>query len=427
MTTTSGDAGGKPGGGAGILVTIRESPLAVKAMLAGVFVNKLGAFIQVFLVLFLTRHVGFSVVQAGGALSADGAGAVLGILAGGVMSDWLGPRRATLISMFGTAFLVLGVLYARNYAVLLVVVTLLGAVGVVYRPAAAALLSELTPSNRQVMIMAMYRLALNVGTTAAPLIGAALVAVSWSLLFWGEAVAALGYAVIAAFALPQRGAARPAAEGEQVSEAKRLLSGFGVLLSDGRFGLYAFALFINAVVYWQSVSVLPLAVVAAGYRIVFYTVLITLNGAIVIGCELLMTKVTQRWQPRTVVMAGFALLGGGMAVYSVTWGFAIFVIGTLTWTLGEIVAGPTVFAYPAMVAPGGLRGRYLGVSQAMFNLGVAIGPVVGVEVWNAAGRAVWLWCGAACVVGLLCARYGMKIIPRDEPAAEAAGSPATAG
>lgn len=423
MTTTSGDAGGKPGGGAGILVTIRESPLAVKAMLAGVFVNKLGAFIQVFLVLFLTRHAGFSVVQAGLALSADGAGTVLGILAGGAMSDWLGPRRATLISMFGTAFLVLGVLYARNYAVLLVVVTLLGVVGVVYRPAAAALLSELTPPNRQVMIMAMYRLALNVGTTAAPLIGAALVAVSWNLLFWGEAVAALGYAVIAAFALPRHGATRPAAGGEQ---AKRMLGGFRVLLSDHRFGLYVFAMFINAVVYWQSVSVLPLAVIAAGYRIVFYTVLITLNGAIVIGCELLMTKVTQRWQPRTVVMAGFALLGGGMAVYSVTWGFAIFVIGTLTWTLGEIVAGPTVFAYPAMVAPDGLRGRYLGASQAMFNLGVAIGPVVGVTVWNVAGRAVWLWCGAACVVGLLCARFGMKIIPRDEPAAEAAGSAATA-
>ena len=116
MTTQSGSQESKVRSrdDAGILVTIRESPLAVKAMLAGVFVNKLGAFIQVFLVLFLT-HRGYTEVQAGAALSADGAGAVLGILIGGSLSDRLGPRRATLVSMVGTAVLVLGVLYAPNY------------------------------------------------------------------------------------------------------------------------------------------------------------------------------------------------------------------------------------------------------------------------------------------------------------------------
>ena len=401
---------------AGIWVTVRESPLAVKAMLAGVFVNKLGAFIQVFLVLFLI-HRGFTVLQAGVALSADGAGAVLGVLAGGLLSDWLGPRRATLVSMFGTAFLVLGVLYARNYAVLLVVVTLLGAVGVVYRPAAAALLSELTPPNRQVMIMALYRLALNVGTTAAPLLGAALIAVSWNLLFWGEAAAALGYAIIAAFALPRHGAAKPAASDDSPPnddsppKGKWRLGGFGVLLSDRRFGLYLFAVFINAVVYWQYVSVLPLTMRAAGLITAWYAALVALNGGIVICFELLMTKVTQRWPPRLVIMLGFVLLGGGMSVYSVPWGVGIFFVGTLIWTAGEIVAGPTVFAYPAMIAPEGQRGRYLGAMQAAFTLGVAAGPVAGVAVWHAFGRAVWLWCGAACVLGLICASFGMRPVP----------------
>ena len=412
MTTQSGSQESKVRSrdDAGILVTIRESPLAVKAMLAGVFVNKLGAFIQVFLVLFLT-HRGYTEVQAGAALSADGAGAVLGILIGGSLSDRLGPRRATLVSMVGTAVLVLGVLYAPNYLALLAVVTLLGLVGVVYRPAAAALLSELTPKNRQVMIMALYRLALNVGTTAAPLLGAALIAVSWNLLFWGEAAAALGYAVIAAFAVPRHGASTKPAVATDPSAAKaRDRQGFRVVLANGRFVIYLFAIFINAVVYWQYVSVLPLAMRSAGLITAWYAAMVALNGGIVIGCELLMTKLTQRRQPRTVVMLGFALLGGGMAVYSVPWGVGIFVAGTLIWTTAEIIAGPTVFAYPAMVAPDGLRGRYLGASQAMFALGTAIGPVAGVTVWHLFGRAVWLWCAAACAIGLLCARFGMQTI-----------------
>jgi MFS family permease len=409
---------------AGIWITLRESPLAVKAMLAGVFVNKLGGFIVVFLVLFMI-HRGFTPVQAGAALSLDGAGAVLGILAGGSLSDWLGPRRATLISMFGSAVLVLSILYVRNFAGLLVVVTLLGAVGVIYRPAAAALLSELTPENRQVMIMAQYRLALNVGTTAAPLIGAALAAISWNLLFWGEALADLGYAIIAVFALPRYGASAKPSDGSAAAAQK--LRGFLVLLSDRRFAVYTFALFINAVVYWQYVSVLPLAMRSAGLIIAWYAALVALNSIIVICFELLMTKVTQRWQPRVVVMIGFVLLGAGMSVYSVPWGVGVFVAGTLIWTLGEIVAGPTVFAYPAMVAPEGFRARYLGTSQAMFALGAAVGPAAGVAVWHAFGRAVWLWCGAACVVGLLCARFSMKTIPRGSTAeAPASGDAETA-
>jgi len=408
---------------AGIWVTLRESPLAVKAMLAGVLVNRLGGFVLVFLVLFMI-HRGFTTVQAGTALSLDGAGAVIGVLVGGSLSDWLGPRRATLISMFGTAVLVLSILYVRDFIALLVVVTLLGAVGVVYRPAAAALLSELTPENRQVMIMAQYRLALNVGTTVAPLLGAALAAVSWNLLFWGEALADLAYAIIAAFTLPRHGASAKPSEGS--ADAKQKLRNFLVLLSDRRFAVYTFALFINAVVYWQYVSVLPLAMRSAGLIIAWYAALVTLNSVIVIAFELLMTKVTQRWQPRVVVMLGFVLLGGGMSLYSVPWGVGIFVAGTLVWTLGEIVAGPTVFAYPAMVAPEGFRARYLGTSQAMFALGAAVGPAAGIAIWHAFGRAVWLWCGAACVVGLLCARFSMKTIPQAATAESAASGDAGA-
>src|SRR6266487_2041139 len=117
----------KPGDDAGIFVTLRESPLAVKALLAGILVNKLGAFLQVFLVLFLT-HQGFSEIQAGTALSVYGAGSVTGVLIGGTLTDRLGARRATLLSMTGTAALVLAILYVRSYPVLLAVVFLVAAV-----------------------------------------------------------------------------------------------------------------------------------------------------------------------------------------------------------------------------------------------------------------------------------------------------------
>ena len=412
----------KAGQDAGIWITLRESPPAVKALLAGVFVNKLGAFLQIFLVLFLTKR-GYTEVQAGIALSAYGAGAVLGVLTGGALSDRLGPRRATLVSMTGTAALILGVLYVRPYPALLAVVALVGAVGGIYRPASATLLSELTPKHRQVMIFAMWRLGLNLGTTAAPLIGAALISVSYNLLFWGEAAAALGYAVIAAVALPRRGvqaaAAEPAEAGAQAA-GRQGGGGFLAVLADRRYVLFLLALLVNAVVYIQYVAVLPLAMRAAGLALIWYGAVVALNGLIVITCELLMTKLTQRLPARIVAMVGFVLLGGGMAIYALPWGAAAFVIGTLVWSLAEIVAGPTLFAYPGMAGPARLRGRYMGTAQAMFGVGSAIGPVIGVTIWDAIGTPVWLLCGAACAAAMAAASWGIR-----RPAAQAAAPGST--
>jgi MFS family permease len=388
----------------GILVTIREAPVPVKALLVGVFVNKLGWFLQVFLVLFLTTSKGFTPVQAGTALGVYGAGSVVGLIIGGSLSDRVGPRAAVMISMFGMAGFVLAIAFVPSYAAVLVVVALAGAVGQFYRPASAALLTELTPKHRQVMIFAVYRLAMNVGTTAAPLIGAALVAISWNLLFVGEALAALAYAAVAIVALPKK----PREQVQDTTSETPPAGGYLAVLRDYRYVLFLVCMFINAAIYMQYLAVLPLHMKAEGLSTWWYSAIVALNGFIVITCELLMTRVTQNWAPRVAAMAGFVLLGGGLAFYSVPGGLAVFVIGTLLWTLAEIVGGPTMFAYPGMAAPQPLLGRYVGAAHAMFGLGSALGPFLGVWAWNRYGTQVWVWCGLAGLLAVVLAYVGMR-------------------
>ncbi len=145
---------------------------------------------------------------------------------------------------------------------------------------------------------------------------------------------------------------------------------------------------------------------------VWFAFVVSLNSAIVISCELL----TQRWPARVVALIGFALLGCGQALYSVPGGLVIFIAGTLVWTLAEITAGPTMSAYPANAGPARLKSQYLGTSQAMFTLGFAIGPALGVLAWNAIGPKVWWLCGAASLAGLVAAWYGMRPAARAEDA-----------
>jgi MFS family permease len=401
MTETTEDTG--------IWVTIREAPAAVKALLIGNFVNKLGWFLQVFLVLFLTTSKGFTDVQAGTALGVYGGGTVVGLIIGGSLSDKIGPRAAVLISMFGMAGFVLAIAYVPSYTAVLIVVALAGAVGQFYRPASAALLTELTPKHRQVMIFAVYRLTMNVGATAAPLVGAALVAISWDLLFIGEALAALAYAAVAIIALPKRRTAAVSDNGEvQDTPAEPVAAGnYLAVLRDYKYVLFLVCMFINAAIYMQYLAVLPLHMKADGLSTWWFSAVVALNGFIVITCELLVTKVVQHWAPKLVVIAGFVLLGGGLAFYALPGGVAIFVIGTLLWTLAEIIAGPTMFAYPGMAAPPQLLGRYVGSAHAMFGLGSALGPFLGVWIWNNSGTDVWLWCGLAGLIGIVLAAIGM--------------------
>src|ERR1700677_2542933 len=233
---------------AGVVSTFRESPVAVKAILFGMLVNQLGTFLTAFLVLFMT-HRGFSSDQAGIALGAYGFGGVAGVLLGTALADWLGARAATVLSMAGRGALMIAILFVRDFPALLVIVALVGMIGLVYRPASASLMSQLTPKDRQVMIFAVYRLAMNVGSTIAPVAWAALILISYHLLFQADGSPSLPYALLALILLPRRGAGRAS------KQERRRVPRLPAVFTDRRYLLFLAALLINATVYIQYVAI----------------------------------------------------------------------------------------------------------------------------------------------------------------------------
>ncbi|MCB5180567.1 MFS transporter [Streptomyces antimicrobicus] len=371
-----------------------EAPLAVKTLLAGVFINRLGGFLNIFLVLYLTS-LGHSAGRATLALGAYGAGTVLGVLIGGSLSDRMGARNTTAVSMAASAVLTAALLYLTDYAALLAVVVLAGLAGQMFRPASAALLSELAGEDRQVMVFAMYRFGLNLGAMAAPLVGFGLFRLghdSYDLLFWGEAAIALAFAVLAWRTLPP-GTAR----GRQDAATGSYLA----VLRDRRFSLYLVATLIHTAVYAQYLSTLPLDVAASGLAVFWYTVAVSLNGFLVIAFELVLTKVTQDWPVRVTIGLAFALLGSGVALYGLPMGPAVIVTATLVWTLGEIIGGPAIFSYPAVVAPDHLKSHYLGSFHFAFGLGSAVGPVAGGWLFAELGHSFWFVLGGASALATL--------------------------
>ena len=398
---------GKTAGQLGVVASWRATPSAARFVLLGVFINQFGAFLQIFLVLYLV-HRGFTEAQGGYALGAYGAGAVIGLLFGGGLSDRLGPRLTIAISMGTSAVMVMAVSLLSNYPAILVTVALAGMMTQANRPASAALLTALTPPSRHVMVMAMNRFALNAGIMAGPLVGAWLITISWNLLLWLDGVTALAYSLIALFLLPRR---------ETVGEAKVATErkvGYLTMLRDTRFMVFLAAFFTNALIHVQYYAVLPLWLEDGGYPTVVYSTMFLISGGLVMTCELWVTSHTQKWRSWLPGSLGLLLLSLGLAMFALPGGLVIILAARFLGIVGQIIGAPSIFAWPVKAAPKGAEGRYLGAGMSTFWLGYALGPMIGVLLYEQIGEMVWWICGGVGLVSTIAAAISMRI-PEKKP------------
>ncbi|MEV4511078.1 MFS transporter [Dactylosporangium sp. NPDC049525] len=387
--------------------------LPVWVLLVGTLVNTVGSFLMLFLTLYLTQK-GFSPFHAGLALGAWGAGRIAGAFIGGTIADRMGYRFAMALSMFSTAALIAALIGAANLGNpwLVVAAALAGAsLNGIWRPPAQAMITEATPPGHLVMVTAFWRLAFNIGVFVAPVLGALLSRISWDLLFWVEAGSSALFGVLVVVALPS--VARPSAAKAETAETDAPAperGGYGRVLRDGGFVLFLFALLVNGIVYIQGPATLSLHLDGLGYATAVFGALVSLNALTVICLEVPVTRFTQRWQPRTAVAIGMALTGIGLSLWSVEFGIAGLVVATLVWTMGEVVASPSMFAYPAMVAPPHLRARYIAATNVANQIGYSVGPVIGTAIWAGVGGAVFWICGALAAVAVLAVLAGTRTI-----------------
>jgi MFS family permease len=176
-------------------------------VLGSVFLSQIAAFIQLFLVLFLIAR-GFRTEQAGVALGFFSVGAIFGTFGGGALADLLGPRWTIVLSTFGQGLFTMALPLSRNLAVVCGASALAGAGARSATTASATLLFQLVPKERRVMMSAMRMWVTNGGLVVAPLLGAALSAISWDLLFWVEAAPRSGTAPSARSSCATHGSSR---------------------------------------------------------------------------------------------------------------------------------------------------------------------------------------------------------------------------
>jgi MFS family permease len=398
---------------------IRSLPGPVWILCAGTFVNRFGSFVAVFLILYL-RSRGYSIAEAGLVVSFYGVGNVVAAAVGGWMADRFGRRNALALSMFSSAATLLALSQARSLPLIILLTTLAGLTGEMYRPAAAALLTDLTPAGERIPAFALNRLAINLGFAAGPAVAGLLAERSFFLIFLGDALTSAAFGVIALTTLPE--GVRVRRGEERKGEAVR------TMLRDRAFLFFLISSVLGAFVYFQSQTTFPLHVQASGLSDSDYGLLISLNGLAIVLFELPLVAITQRFPYRPVLTLGSLLVGLGFALNAVANDLPELALTVLIWTLGEIIYAPVASAYVADIAPEHLRGRYQGAWGLTWGLAYVFAPALGAAIFAWSADGLWLICGLlglAAALLLLAARP-----PRIDPASidgEAALSGGLAG
>lgn len=378
-----------------VLTTLREMNGTVRILVLGNLISNLAMFLNAFLVLFLTDE-GFTAWESGVVLTALMIGRISGSAVGGAAADRVGYRAVIVGSMVSTAVLTAALVHVPDMWTGSLVAAGAGMTAQAYRPAAMAWVVELTPKSRHVMVFSVLRLTFNVGATLGPM-GAALLLTyaSYGALFYVDAATSLAFGIVAYAAL--RSNTEPDTGGGE-SGGKR--AGYAQILADRRFMLVVLGLFFTAVAYIQASAALPLFVTGSGHDERVYATLLTVNGAIVIAFEVLLSKWLQRLPIGLPMTLGMALLGVGHLLYAGPTPIALLLIATVVWTFGEVIAAPSMMAYPGLVAPPALRARYIAAATVPQQVGYAVGPMIGIAAWHTWGSGVWVLTGT---LGLLAA------------------------
>jgi predicted MFS family arabinose efflux permease len=356
------------------------------------FINRCGFMVLVFLNLYLTKHLSFSLLQAGKVLSAFGLGSIIGGYLGGHFCDRIGIRRIQLGSLIlsGLTLIVAG--YAATFWPVLILLFVYGIVSAAIFPANDTAMTRFCSGGNLTRGFALRRLAANLGITFGPVIGGFLILVDYQLIFWVDGLTTLASAVVLAILLKPvpAGAGAAAAAGPQPGRSP---------WRDGPYLAFLGLMLILMVVFSQLFSTFNLYLNSAyGLSENRIGPLWAVNTVMIVLIEMVLINALRKKSETRLVALGGALIGIGFALLPFGRGFVYAALTVAVWTMGEILSMP--FASTIAAARGGEAiGRYMGLYSLMFSTGMFIAPYAGNGLYaKIGGDAFWPVAGAVGVL-----------------------------
>ncbi|HEX9382003.1 MAG TPA: MFS transporter [Gemmatimonadaceae bacterium] len=394
-------------------------PREVWLLFATNLINRAGMMVLPFLVLYLTRELGFSLARAGSMLAVYGASAIVFGPIGGRLSDRIGALPVMRVSLIASGLVLLLFPLAKSFAAVAVMTVLWAGCAEMFRPASLAAITHVVAPEQRRQAFALNRLAINLGMSIGPALGGFLATVSFHAMFAVDAVTTLLAGTLLAVT-PWR-----AFSGVNSEAANRQGSRVGpaTILHDERFLVFLGGVILVGIVFFQHESALPLYLVQYLHLSpAFYGMLFTINTLLIVGLEVPIITATARWPNRRSLIIGCLLFAIGFGALGLIASPTGVIATVVVWTVGEMLLFPAMSAHMAEIAPENRRGAYMGAYSMSLSISLTIGPWMGTQLLALLGPVrVWF---VMFALGALAAQLMVFSVPprRQSPVAVAAGS-----
>ncbi len=387
-----------------VTFTYREAfsglPRAIWTLSWVTLVYRCGTMVLPFMSLYLTTDRGFTAPQAGLVLMVYGLGALGGSWIGGWLGDAIGALRVCAASLVLSGVTLFVLRDMESYAAIAITVFVLSIFTEAFRPASAAAVAALSPSETRVRAVALRRLAINLGMSLAPAVGGALAVIDYGWLFVVDGAACFVAAALLVLLFwhdtfggwRSAGAAR--AQHRNPTDTRPW--------SDTTFLGFVVLTALFASVFFQIFSTFPLVL-----RDLFHMredrigVAIAINAFIIVLFEMVTMHRLQRRAPLGVVRLGtlFACLGFVVLPWGTEIGVPWVLLVVVIITLGEMLYMPTAEGFVANRADDANRGRYMGMYTFSYSLAFVAAPALGTWMYAQHGASTLaLACAAAGLV-----------------------------
>lgn len=372
-------------------VADRSLPRPFWILWLGNVVNRSGAVVQPFLSVYLVRAQGFTLAEAGVAMTAFGVGSFFSQLVGGRLADRFGRRWALTAGLLATSAALVALGAVTGFPAVVATAFLLGLTIETYRPASQAMIADLVSPESRPRAYGLLFWGVNVGYSIAMVAGGWLFDRGAQAIFGVNAAVAAVFAVLVWRAVPES-RAEPTGPGPRAVSGDRLmLAVCAVTVGTG-------------VLFAQPFTTLPLAMADVGIDRTAFGAAMALNGVLIVLVQPLTAKWAARRDPTVLIAAGSVVAAGGFALtafvgdgYGLAWTVAV-------WTAGEIVIAGSLPTIVAALAPAGLQGTYAGISGMSWSAGAIVAPAVGMALLPLGPTVLWGGVGligAASALGAL--------------------------
>lgn len=357
-------------------------------------INRCGAMVLPFLGVYMLNELHFNLKETGIVLSFFGIGAMLGSLLGGYGTDKLGHFKIQFFSLLLSVPLFILLPQLKSMWPLAFGVLSLSIISESFRPANSVSIMHYSKPENIVRSFSLNRMALNLGFSIGPALGGLLAAISYSLLFYGNAAGVLLSAIVFFIFFKNRAThTLPTAAHEN---NKKSLSPY----RDGPFMLYSICCCLFAICFLQLLSMLPLYY-RQDYKMTEAGIgaILAYSGAIVFSLEMFIVQIAERQSSKNMIVLGVLLCALSFAILPIFHSKLLLYLSMFVLCIGEILALPFMATVTIQRSGTGRSGAYMGLNALTFSAAHIISPFVGTRVAAAFGFST-LWVATAVVLVL---------------------------